>query len=147
MYKMRICGTTRYGEFTIGEAGVKKESSEIEDGERCHGDVLEVSIAEIDGPSNLKDVWMVLWGTPSDIVRTIELEYPMAKMETEVIFNSLDQEDENDEVIYTYPVTRVSSRVIKGSSMFKAMRQYQRQIVAELFNATELEVNLLSIEE
>ena len=149
MFTVYVEGVSRYGEFTLdGEDTLTRTSLEIEEPMKDGGgDVLEVSICDSESADNLKQAWMVLWGTPREIVRVIDEEYPMAKMETDAIFNYLDTLDPNDTSVQflAYSVTKTESQVIRGSALYKKLRQLLLPVVASLFERPEIDVMVLRV--
>ena len=79
----------------------------IEDGaDNENADVLEVHIRDRESPSNMTVAWMVLYGDKGAIIDAIKDKFPMAKLETEAIFNAFAQDELEASVCYTYPLDR-----------------------------------------
>lgn len=146
MYDITLNGTTRSAEFVmdLDKQVLTRTQLIIEDGaEDENGDVLEVHIRDRESPSNMTVAWMVLYGDKGDIIDAITNKYPMAKLETESIFNAFAEDELEATVCYTYPLDGGLTRIMKQSKTYRALCSAQQSIVANMWGLEQNQVRIL----
>lgn len=124
MYDITLNGITRSAEFVMDLENhiLTRTQLIIEDGaDNENADVLEVHIRDRESPSNMTVAWMVLYGDKGAIIDAIKDKFPMAKLETEAIFNAFAQDELEASVCYTYPLDGELTRIMKNSKTYRAL--------------------------
>lgn len=140
MYKLNIKGSTREAEYDVNpETGELEQTSlnVVDPNEK--NDCLSFVIVNPENRSNLEENWLVLYGKPWQIVRTIDNRYQMAKLMTNPIFDYLDTVGRDDAVALAYP-TEEPSPVIGKSHIHRTMRKCAPDVLKDIFEFEELEV-------
>ena len=97
------------------------------------GEILEVKLNTSESKDNLREVWVVIYGTPRQIVWTIQNNLPMAKLETVAILQHLNTVDAEQPTMLTY-LLEEPFHVVRHSPLYQVLRSCQRAIVADLFD-------------
>lgn len=105
--------------------------------------LLHVNISSTENHDVVKEAWMVLYGKPKEIVASISKDWPMAKLQSDEIFDCLDTLPMDEIATITYNVIE-PSYVIKGSALYKELRICQRVIVADLCEVSPEKVIVLN---
>lgn len=146
MYDITLNGITRSAEFVmdLDNHVLTRMQLIIEDGtEEENADVLEVHIRDRESPSNMTVAWMVLYGDKGAIIDAIKEKYPMAKLETEAIFNAFSEDELETSVCYTYPLDGELTRIMKNSKTYRALCIAQQGIVANMWGLEQNQVRVL----
>lgn len=147
MYDITLNGVMRQARFTVdmSKMQITRNYLRVEDGadESTH-DVIYVSIQDQDSLSNMTVTWIVLYGTKEDIVDAIETELPMAKLETDAIFDAFKEDEYEPKVCYTYPLTGELSKIMLRSPTYKVLSATQKSIVASMWELPANKVRVLT---
>ena len=133
MYQLTVKGNTRYAEFQINpeESSYQTVLLEVFEPEEKN-DCLSLVISNPETRSNLEENWMILHGKPWEISLTMDSRYPIAKLETNRIFDILDAADPNTAVTIAYPIEEPGV-LIRASQIHRTMRGYAARILSEMF--------------
>lgn len=146
MYDVEVHGETRSAGFVMDVGMHTLTRTQLilaDDSEGMHGDVLEVHISDRDSPSNMTVAWIVLWGDKVDIIETIQEKIPMAKLETEAIFDAFKEDELETSVCYTYPLDKAMTHIMKKSKTYQSLCAAQRSIVASMWGLEADQVRVL----
>lgn len=146
MYDITLNGITRSAEFVMDLENhiLTRTQLIIEDeADNENADVLEVHIRDRESPSNMTVAWMVLYGDKGAIIDAIKDKFPMAKLETEAIFNAFAQDELEAGVCYTYPLDGELTRIMKNSKTYRALCAAQLGIVANMWGLEQNQVRVL----
>lgn len=146
MYDITLNGITRSAEFVmdLDNHVLTRLQLVVEDGaDDENADVLEVHIRDRESLSNMTVAWMVLYGDKGDIIEAIKEKYPMAKLETEAIFEAFAQDELETNVCYTYPLDGELTRIMKNSKTYRALCAAQQGIVANMWGLEQNQARVL----
>ena len=146
MYNVTLNGTTRQAEFTVDvvEKKITRTYFHIEDGaESVSYDVVYATIQDSESASNLRITWVVLCGTKDAIIKAIETELPVAKLEADAIFDAFKADEYEPQVCYTYPLKGTLSKIIQRSPTYQALSMAQKCIVASMWELPADQVRVL----
>jgi len=133
-YVIELESTTIAGRFSAeGEMITPTIIKVLEDLEINGVDISEVVIQNTETQDSIGEIWVVMWGTRTEIINLIEDALPMAKMESDAIFNVLDNVGEADRVLLSYTLKSSGSSIIRNSTISTALRQYKGAIISEAF--------------
>lgn len=110
------------------------------------GEILEAKMKSSENKDNLREVWVVLYGTPRQIIWTIQNNLPMAKLETDAILRHLDTVGAEQPTMLTY-LLEEPYHVARHSPLYRELRSCQQAIVADMFGRKAKEVHVLNLGE
>lgn len=140
MYKISVKGNTREAEYDVNPQTGEMERKYLDVmAQNEKNDCLSFVIVNPENRSNLEENWLVLYGKPWQIVRTIDSRYQMAKLMTNPIFDFLDTVDRDDVVALAYPTEEPSS-VIAKSHIHRTMRKCAPEVLRDIFGFDALKV-------
>lgn len=146
MYDITLNGITRSAEFVmdLDNHVLTRTQFIVEDGAGDeNADVLKVHIRDRESASNMTVAWMVLYGDKGAIIDAIKERYPMAKLETEAIFNAFSEDELEASVCYTYPLDGELTHIMKKSKTYRALCVAQQGIVANMWGLEQNQVRVL----
>ena len=146
MYDVTLSGIMRQAEFTVDMESKKSTRNylRVEDGaEDATHDVIYVTIQDQESLSNMKVTWIVLCGTKEDIIEAIDSELPVAKLETDAIFDAFKLDEYEAKVCYTYPLKGELTRVMQRSPTYQALASIQRAVIASMWEIPADKVRVL----
>lgn len=146
MYDVKLSGIMRQAEFTVDMDAKKivRTYLRVEDGaEDATHDVIYVTIQDQESMSNLKVTWIVLCGKKEEIIKTVETEMPVAKLETDAIFDAFKLDEYEDRVCYTYPLKGGLSKVMQRSPTYRALAATQQSLIASMWEVPANKVRVL----
>ena len=158
MFTLRVKGKDRSAEFEIDREAnticctdmnyqVSDDASQFR---LPYGDCLEVICKEKGRRNMVDDQWVVLYGTFSGIIRIVNKDLPMAKMESDAIFaffdlkRSEDPEAQNKPHLLVYYLSKPSP-VIGRTVIHREMRKNIKSVVAHLYGVSTDTVQLLPL--
>ena len=143
MYYLSIEGAYKYAEYQKSNDSALFQRIAFEpNGEDGMNECLDVCIYNDENKNNLRVNWVVLHGTPRDIVQFICDYMPMAKLEHDRIFNFLDTVGAEDVVTFTYLMAE-PYHVVENSPMFQELRKCQQYVVADFLELPSEQVKVL----
>lgn len=146
MYDITLIGITRSAEFIMDLDNHVLTRTQLiieNEAEDENADVLEVHIRDRESSSNMTVAWMVLYGDKGAIIDAIREKYPMAKLETEAIFNAFSEDELEASVCYTYPLDGGLTHIMKNSKTYRALCVAQQSIVANMWGLEQNQVRVL----
>lgn len=146
LYNFRILGKSFGAEYVFNtdsnqmrmtahsadKPGAKKEIS------GCYSVVVKNS-KNLD---QIRERWIVMHGTPTEIVQTIETKWSVAKLEADMIFDYLDTVEANEVVTFMYLLDEPSP-VVKQSHIYKATRLCQSHMLGKLIGVDAKDIRFL----
>lgn len=148
MYFLSVEGALLSAEYEkgIGETEFRRISlhQDSEPNPEEGGEILEAKMKTSESKDNLREVWVVLYGTPRQIIWTIQNNLPMAKLETDAILRHLDTVGSEQPTILTY-LLEEPYHVVRHSPLYRELRSCHQAVVADLFGRKAKEVHVLKL--
>lgn len=143
MYKISANGIFRFAKYEIDneKKTFKRTYLDIMEDENDKSDVITVVLSDENTNDTLKSIWLLLYGKPRDIVKSIREDYQMAILESNAIFDILDKVDAEETIALTY-ITSKHSNVIKNTEMYRTLASCQKGIISSMYDIDEKNIYL-----
>lgn len=159
MYILRVEGKDRMATFEIDKDSDAIKCVELK-GMGCdpkeeltlpYGDCLNVTCWEKGQQNQVEDFWMVFHGTLGGILKVIDKEWPVAKMESDQFFKFFDQwkkeEGEKPKIYQIGYYLKKPSPVVGRSQIHRKMRSAFPKVVQYLYRVSKDESHMLPLNE
>ena len=144
MHIITIQGRTRYAEFIYNSSTKRLSRSMklVKEADVPRGDQLTLTINEGIVNSNLVEKIAFVYGTPAEIVETVNSTMPVMKLVSEPLFSILDHTLETRKIAILY-IPYVPSSVIQRSNIYQVLQGCRAAAVASMFDLDQEDIKIV----
>lgn len=143
---IKVSGPTRNAQYSIDtdnrvfhRDSYEQHTRSNRVGETCR---TEFYVPDYDSPQ-FTGAWVVLIGTPEDLVANMLDDCPMSLIHSQDIFDELEKWKSDDVLCLTFEGFKEFNYVIRNSSWYKLYRTCQRNIVSNMYGIPKEKVIVL----